>query len=153
DDASGELYFSEESVGIWRVAAEPEADAARTPVDLIEPRGALHEEVKGLAIYREAGQGPYLVAAGAGGGALKVYELTGGRVGTFQLGGSKELEVGDVEGVTIGAGSLIVADEDAGNYKVVAWSDVAAALALPKAADAPPSAASKAARTVEPRVE
>ena len=43
DDQSAAVYFSEESVGIWRVAAEPESDAARTPVDLIEPRGTLHE--------------------------------------------------------------------------------------------------------------
>ncbi len=65
DDASAAVYFSEESVGIWRVAAEPESDAARTVVDLIEPRGTLHEEVKGLALYRSEGQGSYLVAADA----------------------------------------------------------------------------------------
>jgi 3-phytase len=153
DDESGELYFSEESVGIWRVAAEPEADAARTPIDLLEPRGTLHEEVKGLAIYREAGQGAYLVAADAGAGAINVYKHDGQRAGAIKVGGGKELEIGDVEGLTLGAGSLIVADEDAGNYKVVEWSAIAQALSLPKAADTPPPAASKAARTVEPRVE
>jgi len=153
DDESGELYFSEESVGIWRVAAEPEADAARTPVDLVEPRGTLHEEVKGLAIYREAGQGPYLVAADAGAGAINVYKQDGQRAGVFSIDGGKDLEIGDVEGLTIGSGSLIVADEDAGNYKIVEWNAIAQALALPKSADTPPPALGKAARTVEPRVE
>jgi 3-phytase len=152
DDDSAEVYFSEESVGIWRVAAEPEADAARTAVDLVEPRGTLHEEVKGLAIHRGAGQGPYLVAADAGAGAFNVYELDGQRAGVFSIGG-KDLEVGDVEGLTIASGSLIVADEDAGNYKIVEWSAVAQALALPKSAATPPAASSKAAHTVEPRVE
>jgi 3-phytase len=153
DDAGGELYFSEESVGIWRVAAEPEADAARTPVDLVEPRGTLHEEVKGLAVHRAAGQGAYLVAADAGAGAFNVYDSGGKRAGAFRIGGSKDLEVGDVEGVTSGAGSLIVADEDAGNYKLVAWSEVAQALALPKSAQSPPAPPGRAAPTVEPRVE
>lgn len=153
DDDSGELFFSEESVGIWRVAAEPETDAARTPIDLIEPRGTLHEEVKGLAIRRGEGQGPYLVAADAGATAFNVYQLDGRRAGTFTLGGSKELEIGDVEGVTIGIDTLIAADEDAGNYKIVQWSAIAQALALPKAESASPSATSKAAHTVEPRVE
>jgi 3-phytase len=152
DDAGGELYFSEESVGIWRIAAEPEADAARTPVDLVEPRGTLHEEVKGLAIQRAAGQGAHLIAADAGEGAFNVYRLDGKRVGAFQIGG-KDFAIGDAEGVTFGSGSLFIADEEAGNYKVVAWSDVAQALALPKSADAPAAAAGKPVHTVEPRVE
>lgn len=162
DDTAGELYFSEESVGIWRVAAEPEADAARTPVDLVEPRGTLHEEVKGLAIYRREGQDAYLVAADAGAGAFNVYKTDGQRVGGFSVGG-KDLEVGDVEGLTIAStalgsefpqGSLIIADEDAGNYKIVAWNDIAQALKLPQSgAAAPAAASSKSARTVQPRVE
>lgn len=162
DDESGEVYFSEESVGIWRVAAEPEADAARTPVDLVEPRGTLHEEVKGLAIYRNAGQGTYLVAADAGAGAFNVYTTDGQRAGAFTIGG-KEFEIGDAEGLTIAStalgsefpqGSLIVADEDAGNYKIVAWNAVEQALALSKSAvAAAPDAQRKSAHTVEPRVE
>lgn len=162
DDVAGEVFFSEESVGIWRVAAEPEADAARTPVDLVEPRGTLHEEVKGLALYRAEGLGTYLVAADAGAGAFNVYKPDGERAGTFSVGG-KDLEVGDVEGLTIAPGALggdfpqgvlIAADEDAGNYKVIGWSEVAQALALSKpAAAAAPAAARKSARTVEPRVE
>jgi 3-phytase len=153
DDAAGEAYFSEESVGIWRVAAEPEADAARTPVDLVEPRGTLHEEVKGLAIRRDAGQGAYLVAADAGAKAFNLYKSDGQRVGAFTIGG-QDLEVGDVEGVTIGPDVLVVADEDAGNYKIVAWSDVARTLQLPQpAATATSNESGKSGRSVEPRAE
>lgn len=152
DDDTGEVYFSEESVGIWRVAAEPEADAARNAVDLIEPRGTLHEEVKGLAIYRSEGQGPYLLAADAGEGAINVYQPDGRRAGAFTIGG-QDLEIGDVEGLTVASDSLVIADEDAGNYKLVAWNDVSQALALPKSAAAPAAASRKAAHTVEPRAE
>jgi 3-phytase len=160
DDATGEVYFSEESVGIWRVAAEPEADAARTPVDLVEPRGTLHEEVKGLAIYRRDAQS-YLVAADAGAGAFNVYGSDGRLVGAFRVSG-KDLDVGDSEGLTLSGaalgdgfadGALFVADEEAGNYKVVAWNDVAQTLALPKPAAAAAAESRKSMPIVEPRVE
>jgi 3-phytase len=160
DDVSGDVYFSEESVGIWRVAAEPEADAARTPVDLLEPRGTLHEEVKGLAIYRRDAQS-YLVAADAGAGAFNVYGFDGRLIGAFRVSG-KDLDVGDTEGLTLSAaalgdgfadGALFVADEESGNYKLVAWSDVAQTLALQKPAAATAVATRKSAPTVKPRAE
>jgi 3-phytase len=161
DDDAGAVYFSEESVGIWRVAAEPEADAARTAVDLIEPRGTLHEEVKGLALYRGGGQNTYLVAADAGASAYNVYSIDGKLAGTFSIKG-KDLDVGDAEGLLATAdalgtefpqGALVVADEEAGDYKVVAWNDVAQSLSLAKADASTPPALQKAARTVAPKVE
>lgn len=161
DDESAAVYFSEESVGIWRVAAEPESDAARTAVDLVEPRGTLHEEVKGLALYRGEGQGTYLIAADAGAGAFNVYTLDGQRAGVFSIKG-KDLDVGDAEGLVAASdalgsefpqGALIVADEDAGNYKIVAWNDVAQALSLAKGTALPPPAPHSVARTVQPKVE
>jgi 3-phytase len=161
DDQSAVVYFSEESVGIWRIAAEPESDAARAPVDLIEPRGTLHEEVKGLALFRGQQQSAYLVAADVGAGAFNVYDLDGKRAGTFSIKG-RDLDVGDAEGLLAAAdplgsdfpqGALIVADEDAGDYKIVAWNDVAQALSLAKGASSAPPAAPKVAHTVQPKVE
>ena len=93
------MFFSEESVGIWRVAAEPETDAARTPVDLVEPRGTLHEEVKGIGCIDATGS-PYLVAADAGRGAFNVYGSDGRPIGAFRVSG-KDLDVGDTEGLTL----------------------------------------------------
>jgi 3-phytase len=144
---------------LWQVAAEPEADAARTAVDLIEPRGSLHDEVKGVAVYRRAGRTPYLIAADAGDGSYNLYALSGERVGSFRIGGN--IEVGDVEGVTavsapLGSafpdGALVIADEDAGDYKLVSWSDVAQSLALPATTEAAPEK-KLAARTVKPSAE
>ena len=83
-----------------------------------------------------------------------------GLVGAFRVSG-KDLDVGDSEGLTLSSaalgdgladGALFVADEESGNYKVVAWTDVAQTLALPKPAAAA-AAARKSAPTVKPRVE
>ena len=158
DDETGAIYFSEEQVGIWKIAAEPEADATRLAVDLIAPRGGLHEEVKGLAIHRDAGTA-YLVAVDAGDGAFNVYALNGERAGSFKVGGNN-LEIGDAEGLTAATlggefaqGALIVADEDAGNYKLVAWSDISKTLAFGGAGTVESSARSAPASIVEPQVE
>lgn len=160
DDAGGALYFSEESAGIWQVAAEPESDAARTPVDLIAPRGTLHEEVKGLALYRTGDSAAFLVASDAGSGTFNVYSPVGEPAGTFKIGGNS-LDVGDAEGLTIVSaplgdafpqGALIVADEDSGDYKLVAWNDIAQALKL-ASPTTPAEKAPGAVRVVKPRVE
>jgi len=165
DDTTGSVFFSEESVGIWQVAAEPESDAARTPVNLVEPRGSLHEEVKGIGLYRRDGQQPYLVAADAGLGSYNLYSLDGTLTGTFRIGGTdsagNDLEVGDAEGVTAVSaplgkdfpdGAVIVADEDGGNYKLVAWNDIAGKLSLPAAGSAGTQASTRA-RIVKPVFE
>ena len=160
DDVTGEVFFSEESVGVWRVAAEPESDAARTAVDLVEPRGTLHEEVKGLAIYRRDAH-RYLVAADAGAGAFNVYGPDDRLIGAFRVSGN-DLDVGDTEGLTLSAaalgegladGALFVADEESGNYKVVAWNEVGLTLRLPKPAAVVAAESRKSAPIVEPRVE
>jgi 3-phytase len=162
DDISGEVYYTEEGVGIWRVAAEPESDSARTPLDLVAPRGSIQEEVKGVALYRHGTQ-RFLVAANAGAGSFNVYSSGGELAGSFRVGG-KDLEIDDAEGLTIVPvalgtafphGALIVADEGTGNYKLIAWQDIAQALNLPTdsgPSQAPPKKPAIA-RIVEPLVE
>ncbi|HEU4747216.1 MAG TPA: phytase [Gemmatimonadaceae bacterium] len=160
DDATGAIYFSEEQVGVWRVAAEPESDSTRAAIDLIAPHGGLQEEVKGLAVHRNAAGAAYLVAVNVGEGTFNVYALEGERVGAFKVGGNG-FEIGDAEGLTFSAslggefdqGALIIADEDAGNYKLVAWSDIAKALGLDVSATAAAPVARVPANIVEPSVE
>lgn len=159
DDAAGTVYFSEEQVGVWKVAAEPESDSARAPVDLIAPHGDLQEEVKGLAIHRNDAGAAHLIAVSVGDGAFHVYALKGERVGAFKIGGNA-LEIGDAEGLTSSAslggefvqGGLIIADDDAGDYKLVAWSHIAKALGLDVSANVAAPAVAPA-RVVEPLVE
>jgi 3-phytase len=163
DDAGGTVYFTEESVGIWRVAAEPESDHVREPFDLVAPRGSIEEEVKGIALYRNARQDPLLVAANAGAGTLQVYTLDGEPLGAIRVaGGGRDLD--EAEGLTAVAGelgpafpqgALIVADEGTGNYKLVGWKELAQTLNLAArsgSSEAPPQKAG-APRLVEPKVE
>jgi 3-phytase len=162
DDLGAQVYFSEESVGIWRIDAESESDATRTPVDLVEPRGTLQEEVKGLAVYRSDAERAYLFARDAGRGAYNVYSLQGDERKQFSIGGPAS-EVGDAEGLTIvttpfGAafpdGLAVIADEDAGDYKLVSLERIVTSLGLPKTQSAVGNLASTmTARTVSARVE
>ena len=159
DDAGGRVYFSEESVGVWSIAAEPEADPAREAVDLIAPRGGLHEEVKGLAVYRRGAGVAYLIARDAGAGVFNVYSLDDGEHTRFSIGG--DAEIGDAEGLTLapaplGAdfphGVLIIADEDAGDYKLVSLDTLGSTLKL-RSTGAAAAAPSSPPRTVQPVIE
>jgi 3-phytase len=159
DDAGERIYFSEESVGVWSIAAEPESDPARMAVDLVEPRGGLHEEVKGLAVYRVNDASAFLIARDAGAESFNLYSLDGGEVKRFTIGG--DIELGDAEGLTIvpeplGAefpqGVLVIADEDAGDYKLVSLEALAAGLQLRPAAAAN-SSERDTPRTVQPLAE
>jgi 3-phytase len=162
DDVGAVVYFSEESVGIWRIDAESESDATRTALDLVEPRGTLQEEVKGLAVYRSDADTAYLFARDAGRGAYNVYSLQGDERKQFSVS-APPLEVGDAEGITIVAAPLgaafpgglaVIADEDAGDYKLVSLERIVTSLGLAKADSAVGKLASTTAtRTVSPRVE
>ncbi|HEY5759271.1 MAG TPA: phytase [Steroidobacter sp.] len=143
DDAGRRVYFSEESVGVWSVPAEPESDTAREAVDLVAPRGGLSEEVKGIAVHRADNGAAFLLARDADG--FIAYALSGNASQRIELGAPKQ--IGDAEGLTIlgeplgesfPSGLIIVADEDAGDYKLVALSSLTQTLSstLTKSASA-----------------
>ena len=145
DDQGQAVYVSEETVGVWRIAAEPETEATRSPVDLVAPFGGIDEEVKGLATYRADEQHAYLVAADVKAGRFLVFALPGGeRIGSFAIGGTAAIDgVDDPEGIAtmsmsvpgVADGGLVaVFDEDnaggTGNVKIVPWSTLATGLGL-----------------------
>lgn len=70
DDETGDVYISEEDVGIWKYGAEPSDPATETDrvlVDsLVQAGGHLVSDVEGLAIvYQSAGAGYLLASAQA----------------------------------------------------------------------------------------
>ena len=74
DTASGRLYVAEETVGLWRLNADPEAEVGAVLID--SPRfGRIHGEVKGLALYDGGPGARWLIASDADGGRLNVYDL------------------------------------------------------------------------------
>lgn len=163
DEDTGDLYVAEETVGIWKIAAEPETDAERSAVDLVAPRGHLEEEVSGLAVYRAGDGKGFLLAADVKPARFNVYSLgDSAYVGSFTIGATGGTDaVGESEGLEVNSlslgdsspgGLLVVMDEDndgaAGNLKLVAWKGIADALNLrtvsgsdPRIALAPPKVA------------
>ncbi len=169
---SGSLYVTEEKVGIWKLAAEPEFEAERSAVDLVAPFGALEEEVKGIAVYRADASTAYLVATDTADESYTVYNLADhkllGRFHAAAAAGNPELDaVGESEGVAASGydfggafpgGLLAIFDESNeggnGNAKLVRWSAVADALKLSQAkGQEPRTVAAPQAVVVVPDVE
>lgn len=160
DDARQKLYVADESIGIWRLGAEPEADlASRELLDLTAPRGQLGEEVKGLAL-RHGAAATQLLAVDEEAATVHVYELPKGKpAGQFKLADLKDAKF---ESLWAGfapapydAGVVLAADEGgAAGWRVLRWEGIAAALKLPTDAPRDPRATAAATfHTVEPSVE
>ncbi|WEK58603.1 MAG: phytase [Candidatus Brevundimonas phytovorans] len=143
DDATGQLYVSQQAVGVWRFNGDPEADAAPALVDAAG-LGRISEESGSLALY-DGGQGArYLIATDASSGRLFVYDHGAddawlGAASLTGRGGAAVKEPGalQVVGASLGAGlpsgALLVTDEDApegANYKLVSISALTGALNL-----------------------
>ena len=159
DDAGQSLYVAVETLGLLRIAAEPESDSAPTQLEAITPLGAIDDELKGLALY-PADDATYLLVHDAGAGTVRVYDSGGKRLGAFRpavsgpIAAVKEPEAfallaGGVPGFEGGLLAVIdEANEDSfANYKLYAWSDVATALGLGLRTD-PPVASGPAPRAV-----
>lgn len=139
DDASGHVYVAEEEVGIWRFNIDPENEPGSMLVDI--PRlGAIGGEVAGLAVYN-AGEGAHwLLASDVDAGTVQVYDVSRdyAHVGQFELQDPDGAPAGEIAGLSVmahpqggfPAGVLVAADDDAGNYLVVSFDDVAHALDL-----------------------
>lgn len=137
-DDRGSVYISQEAVGIWRFAAEPEAEIRPEIVDIVR-LGQITGEAKGVAVAPDG----RLVVSDASANRINIYEPENG----FSLLGSVELRTGedavqDPGSVTIGGASLIVADDDNSpdmpNFKVADWSTVLTAIgATPRPAPTP----------------
>lgn len=157
-DNRGHVYASEETVGLWRFNADPEADVEATIVDA--PRlGHLAEESGGVTAY-DYGDRHWLIASDTSAGQVNVYDRGNNDafLGTFKVAapGSTDavaepgplFAAAGAFGASFPHGLLLVTDEEDGaNYKAVAMDDVARALNLPlgAVADAGDKAIPKAA--------
>ncbi|WP_157062536.1 phytase [Pseudoxanthomonas dokdonensis] len=140
-DVHGQVYASEESVGIWRFNADPEADVSPR---LIDSRGLGHitDEVSGIALYDGGAGSRWLIASDASSGHLNLYDRDQddaylGRVQVAADSGGEAIgEPGllyvsnQPTGRMFPHGVLLVTDEDAANTKAVSIAQLANALAL-----------------------
>lgn len=151
-DTLGNVYASEEAVGIWRFNADPEADVAARLIDA--PRlGHIDEEVGGLALYDGTDGARWLLASDASAGRVNVYDRNreDAFIGAFRVAspGQKQtigepgplFALGSALGGAFPSGLLLVTDEDGANYKMLSFADIAKQLKLAAGPGPAPSGA------------
>lgn len=144
-DREGLVYFSQETVGVAAMNAEPESEAEIKYIDLATPHGRFTGDVKGVALY-EHSDGSYLIVSDADVNLLQFYDTNSHEhVGTLStVSGNGVDAVQETEGlaatsVSVSAGLeggvIVMTDDDNEeentNFKIVAWHDVTGALQLP----------------------
>ncbi len=137
-DRGSMLYFSLETLGVFRLSAEPETEAEKEFVDLAQPFGRYAGDVKGVTIYEQEDKS-YLIVSDADESRLQVYDLDSlEHVGTLTIDSADESEGIAATAVTLSAespgGLLVVTDDDnegqPTNYKIVSGKSLAVALDL-----------------------
>jgi len=144
-DRESTLYFSQETVGVWKVSAEPESDAEAQAIDYAQPFGQFTGDVKGLAIVEFDDAPGYLLVSDADVSRLQVYDLDSGKhVGSIaieagaSIGAVEETEGMAAVSMALGndypGGLLVLADDDNDgentNYKLVSLKSLAQSLGL-----------------------
>ena len=159
-DSGSTIYLAHETIGVFKLNAEPESEADLHPVDIAEPFGSYAGDVKGVTVY-EYDDGGYLLVSDADANRLQVYDLVSlQHVGTVTIQGVEESEgiAATAVNVSGSGGILVVTDDDNGdeatNYKIVDWLAIADALKLQHGTVANPGqAATSDAITVSAVVE
>lgn len=140
DDATRQLFVSEEAVGVWRIDL---ANGAKPSlIDAVKPKGHLVADVEGIAIHRSDDGKAQLVVSSQGDSSFHVYDLVTHRhVGAFAVVAGNGIDgVSDTDGVEIVSqaldpafpnGFMIVQDgkntDSAGkhekqNFKIIDWN-------------------------------
>lgn len=149
-DDRGAVYVSQEAVGVWRFAAEPEAEIKPEIVDIVR-LGHITDEAKGVAIAADG----RLLVSDAKANRLNIYDPAD----DYAYQGSVTLAAGadkveDAGSITIAGPVVVVADDDNApeqpNFKIANWSALLVAAGLPERPAAPaPTTMPLALATVE----
>jgi 3-phytase len=144
DDETGNVYFAQEDVALWRYGAEPDAGSTRTSIDTVGSSGHLTADIEGLTIYYRAGGAGYLIASSQGSDDFAVYDRqTGAYLGRFAVVAGTIDAVSHTDGIDVtnfALGSafpegVFIAQDDANgtsnqNFKLVPWGRIARARGL-----------------------
>jgi 3-phytase len=143
-DRGSAIYYSQETVGVAKLNAEPESEAEVEYIDFSSPHGRFTGDVKGVALY-EYDDGDYLIVSDADVSRLQVYDVASHEyIGALSIASTDEIDgVQETEGLAatsvtltdgLPGGMVVVADDDNEsdntNFKIVAWRDIADSLEL-----------------------
>ena len=152
-DNDGNLYIAEQTVGIWHLNGNPEADLSATLVDA--PRlGQLGKKTEGLALYDGGKGSQWLLASDTSKGRINVYDranhdayigsVTVNADGKPLQGPGPLFATSAALGDAFPNGLLLISDEDGGtNHKAVSMADIAGALGLQAGTPQDPHALAK----------
>ncbi|PHZ86534.1 phytase [Paremcibacter congregatus] len=139
DSSSGYVYAAEEANGIWKLKGDPETDATPQIVDIVK-FGQIDGEVAGLALYQDLSGHNLLIASNASSNSFNVYDLNNDDryLGRFTVPGVEESAglFASPRPLTsqTAKGALVLSDDDNGdqalNFKVLSWADIAQSLNL-----------------------
>lgn len=139
-DDRGAVYISQEVVGVWRFAVEPEAEIVPEIVDIVR-LGHITEKAKGVAVAPDG----RLLVSDASANRINIYDPQADHAYLGSVGVTAGADaVQDPGSLTAGGGLLIVADDDntpeLPNFKIVSYPALleAAKLAPRAAPPAPP---------------
>jgi 3-phytase len=149
-DDRGSVYVSQEAVGVWRFAAEPEAEIKPEIVDIVR-LGHITDEAKGVAVAADG----RLLVSDAKADRLNIYDPADDHayLGSVALAAGAD-KVEDAGSITIAGPVVVVADDDNApeqpNFKIASWPALLAAAGLSERPAAPAPATMPLARpTVE----
>lgn len=145
DDRTGTLYVAEEDVGLWRFDARATGSTTPTKIAAADGRN-LVADAEGVAIAQIGEKDGYVLVSSQGDNGYAVYRIgDDSYAGRFRIidgaiGGSEETDGIELMLGDFGPdypGGLFVAQDGhnaaaAQNFKLVAWDDIAGALALPR---------------------
>ena len=149
-DDRGSVYFSQEAVGVWRFAAEPEAEIQPEIVDIVR-LGHITGEAKGVGIAADG----RLLVSDATANRLNIYDPADNHayLGSLTLAAGGD-RVEDGGSVTVAGPMVVVADDDNSpdlpNFKIASWSALLAAAGL---AERPPVPAPETMPLARPSIE
>ena len=143
-DRGSAIFYSQETVGVATLNAEPESEAEVEYIDFSSPHGRFTGDIKGVALY-EYDDGDYLIVSDADVSRLQVYDVASHEyIGALSIDSSDEIDgVQETEGLAVTSvgltdalpgGMVVIADDDNEsdntNFKIVAWRDIAGSLEL-----------------------
>jgi 3-phytase len=144
DERTGRLYVAEEDVGLWRFDAAATGSVTPTKIAAADGKNIV-ADAEGVALADDPRSGRFIIVSSQGDNAYSVYKADDDSyVGRFRIGAGAVGATEETDGIEVIVGDfgpafpggLFIAQDGynaagAQNFKLVAWDDIKAALALP----------------------